>query len=434
VQVELERVAELVLLRLVGALVAGPLAVQLVLPHVLLGELGEEVAQRIGADRPQAARRELEPAFLLLDQPGLLEHLRQLTQPFELLRGVVAEEVAHAVHVGFGEGPGVGGVLQEMLELVEVAELLHGLHRLGEPHRVLALEVVLLAPVHLREHLLQVGAELIELPAQVHVAEQLIAELLHLGPLLGRHRVEHRLHRRHATGHLLEQLLQRLRVLREEVAELLHELLEPGVLATLLPVEHLVEGGEHVLHALHVARGHVLHALGHLVDHLLHELLAQPVEHLLETLLGLARLEVVGAQFAHLAGQVVRHEIESHVALGGHLAGGVGAPLVTTRLRIAHGVLDRVSLLVDDVVELARDLVVDTAEIVTVEPLLTFLPELGEQVAQALQPLAVGAPHTVLHHPTQGGVDVAVIQQLVGELAEQGVGVEIEAALGAVPP
>ena len=42
------------------------------------------------------------------------------------------------------------------------------------------------------------------------------------------------------------------RVLREEVAEALHELLEPRVLAPLAPLQHLVEAGQHVLHALHL--------------------------------------------------------------------------------------------------------------------------------------------------------------------------------------
>ena len=96
------------------------------------------------------------------------------------------------------------------------------------PERVLALEVVRLAPALLREQLAEVAAQLVHLPAQVHVAEQLVGQLLQLRPLLGRHRVEHRLHRRHPPGELLEQLVERLRVLREEVPELLHELVEAG--------------------------------------------------------------------------------------------------------------------------------------------------------------------------------------------------------------
>ncbi len=184
-QVELERIAELVRLGLVGPLVTETFAVLLVLTDALLGELGEQVAQGVGADRPQPPRRELEPAFAILDQPGVLEHLGELAQPLERAGGVVAEQIADAIHVGLGQGRRGGGALEQVLELIEVAQLLHRLHRLGEAHRILTVEVVRLAPVHLGEHPLQVGPELIELPPQVHVAEQLIGEVLQLRPLLG---------------------------------------------------------------------------------------------------------------------------------------------------------------------------------------------------------------------------------------------------------
>ncbi len=98
----------------------------------------------------------------------------------------------------------------------------------------------------------------------------------------GRHRVHHRLRGGHALGHRLEQLVESLRVLGEEVAELLHELLELGILAVVAPLDHLVERGHHVLHAGHVLGRHVLHALGHLIDVLLHQLVAQLVHQLLE--------------------------------------------------------------------------------------------------------------------------------------------------------
>ena len=152
---------------------------------MLLGELGEQVAQRVRADRPEPAWREFEATLLALDQPRLFEHLGELAEPFELPRSIVTEQVADAIHVGLGERSRVRRVLQEVLELIEIAEFLHRLHRLAPADRVLALEVVRLAPVHLREHLLQVRAELVELPAEVHVAEQLVAQLLELRPLLG---------------------------------------------------------------------------------------------------------------------------------------------------------------------------------------------------------------------------------------------------------
>ena len=46
---------------------------------------------------------------------------------------------------------------------------------------------------------------------------------------------------------------------------------------------------------------------------------------------------------------------------------------------------------------------------------------------------SVRATHAFLHHPPQCGVDIAVVQQFVGELIKQQIGVEIESALRAVP-
>src|SRR6185503_11380896 len=86
------------------------------------------------------------------------------------------------------------------------------------------------------------------------------------------------------------------------------------------------------------------------------------------------------------------------------------------------------------VVEFGLDLVVHTAEVVSVETVLAFLTELLEQLAQTLQFLAVAIAQALLHHPAEGGIDVAVVQQLVGQLVEGRVGVELEALLRAVPP
>ena len=91
--VEVERVAELVGLGLVGALVADAGALDLVAADAVLGELGEQVGQRVLADAAHAPGRELEAALRLLDQAGLLEHLGQLGQALEAARRVVAEQV-----------------------------------------------------------------------------------------------------------------------------------------------------------------------------------------------------------------------------------------------------------------------------------------------------------------------------------------------------
>ena len=119
----------------------------------------------------------------------------------------------------------------------------------AERQRLVAAEPHALAPTHLRERVAQVLTELIHLPAQVHVVEERVGELLELRALLGAHRVEQLLHLRHLLRHLLEQLVEGLRVAREEVAEAVHEPGEVGLLAALALLEHVVELGQHVLHA-----------------------------------------------------------------------------------------------------------------------------------------------------------------------------------------
>ena len=50
--------------------------------------------------------RELEAALLLLDEAGLLEHLRQLGQLLEAAGAVVAEQLAGPVEVDLGQRAG----------------------------------------------------------------------------------------------------------------------------------------------------------------------------------------------------------------------------------------------------------------------------------------------------------------------------------------
>ena len=169
----------------------------------------------------------------------------------------------------------------------------------------------------------------------------------------------------------------------------------------------------------HVLRRHVLHRAAHLVDHLLHQLLAELVHQLLEPLRSLRRLEVVRRQLADLAGEVVGQHVEPEVAVHRSVAGVLGAALVAAALRVAGGVLDRVALLVDDVVQLVGDLLVDAAEVEPVEAVLALLAEPLHHLAQALQALAVAVLHALLHHPPQRAVDVAVVQQVVVQLVEQ---------------
>ena len=69
-----------------------------------------------------------------------------------------------------------------------------------------------------------------------------------------------------------------------------------------------------------------------------------------------------------------------------------------------------------------------------IEELLALLAELLEQLAHALDLATVTVVEALLHEPAEGGVHVAVVDQVVGDLGQDGVGVEVEPDLRAVPP
>ena len=93
-------------LALVAALVADADGRDLVLAHLVLGQLGEQVRQRVLPDPADALRRQLEATLPVLDQPGLLQHAGQLGQALERAGGVVAQQVPHPVEVGLGQRAG----------------------------------------------------------------------------------------------------------------------------------------------------------------------------------------------------------------------------------------------------------------------------------------------------------------------------------------
>ncbi len=209
---------------------------------------------------------------------------------------------------------------------------------------------------------------------------------------------------------------------------------KPGSSPRSVALDHLVQRGHHVLHPRHVLGGHVLHAFGHLVDVALHQLLAELVHQLLEPALGLAGGEVVALQLLDPSGQVVGEHVEAEVALRRGLAGELGPPLVPGLLGVAGLVVDRVAFLVDDVGEFVGDLGVDPTEVAAVADLLALAAELVHQLAQPGDALTVAILEALLHHPAQGVVQITVVEQVVGDLLEHRLGVDVEPALGPVPP
>jgi hypothetical protein len=70
---------------------------------------------------------------------------------------------------------------------------------------------------------------------------------------------------------------------------------------------------------------------------------------------------------------------------------------------------------------------------VLLELVATTAAQLLEHLPQAHELLAAAIPEPGLQHASQGGVQVAVVEEVVGDLLEDVEGVELEPGLGPVP-
>ena len=153
-------------------------------------------------------------------------------------------------------------------------------------------------------------------------------------------------HGRRATGHVLQQLVQALRVVRDQVAVALHEPVEVVLLAARPLLDHLVELGEHVAEARERFRAHVLQAVGHVPEVRAQHLLAQVLHQLVEEPLRLGIHEAVVGELTDLPRRVGRQRIQEHLA----------HPRVVLGLE-----RQRAPLAVQDLLELLADLLERTA-------------------------------------------------------------------------
>ena len=147
----------------------------------------------------------------------------------------------------------------------------------------------------------------------------------------------------------------------------------------------------------------------------------------------LLTLELVALQTPDLACQVRRKHVKFHVLHRRRVAGEFRTPFVTRRARLGNHVAQSPAFGFDHFVERFGDLIEDAAEVVLIEDLAAPLAQLVEHLADPFEVASIAVCHSTLHDPAQGAVDVAVIQQIVGQLVEEAVRVEFEGALCAVP-
>ncbi|CAB4611981.1 unannotated protein [freshwater metagenome] len=162
-------------------------------------------------------------------------------------------------------------------------------------------------------------------------------------------------------------------------------------------------------------------------------MLAELVDERLELFPRLRRREVVVLEIADHAGQIGGEQIEGDVSFRSDFVGEFLSTSVARFARLARKFLDRVALCLHNLAQSARDVVEDTAEIIVLQCLATLATKILEHVAQALHLLAVRCLEAGLHHPAQRGIEIAVIEQIVGQVAEDVTGIHVESDLTAIP-
>ena len=339
-------------------------------------ELGEDLAQRGGADPADRAGGQLERTATVPDQVALLEQLAlDAAQRGDIVDGPTAERPLHRrlVHV-LERGAGVV-LTQGGLEVVEVGQLLERRRRIPHAHALLAAHPLLAAPGQVRPGVAEGVAELGQLrgEVQVHGALHQLAELLALLRGQGVHQL---LLGGGPPGEVVDELGEVLGLGREELPVPLHERLELllRVLALRVGLEHRVEVGQHVLDRLHRSRVRLLQRVLHALELAVQDLAAQEVVDLLERRAGLGTAPVVRLERGHRAGGVGRQGVQLELGHAGAVI-GVGeqrGPFELERL------LEQLAHLLQGPVEL---------------PLLAGLPlTLGDLTTQVVQPAqAVGA-------------------------------------------
>ena len=203
-------------------------------------------------------------------------------------------------------------------------------------------------------------------------------------------------------GQRVDQLVEVLRLLGEELAVLLHELLElfRRVLAAGIGVEHVVERGHHLADALEILRRRVLHGVAHAGELRVEHLTAQQVLDLLVRLARLGRTPLVVGELPHRARRVARQLVEF----------GLGHPRGVRRFRE-----QRAAFLLDRLVEQLAHLL---QRAVQAGVAAQFAGAFAGPAAQLLQPgAAVGA---AAQQPIQRLARRHAGQHVVADLVQRG--------------
>jgi hypothetical protein len=379
--------------------------------------VGDVTQQRL-AELAHRLRREPQLAVgVALEVAGVAQRTLELLQGSRTDRGLVTELAGERVEVDVVHPRPVVRLRELLGERVELGEVLEDTGAVAEPEALLAAELLGTAPVLAGPQRLEIAVEAVQGVHQLRAAERLRGQRHQLLALLGRHRVEHPLGGRGALGERVEQLVDVLRVLREVVPVLVHELVEVllGVGAQAVLLEQLVEVREHLVDRGAVLVGGVLQRLLHARKALVEQLAAEQVLDLLVVRACLRALPVVRRELGHGRrgrGRPTGRPRSVELDL-------TERPVRVVQVDVAGQLL---AFLEHGVVEQLANLLERAVEAVPLEQLLA-LP--GDLTGQLVEPLLVAAtPAEELLHRTLGRVArhhvLADVLQGLGEVDRRG--------------
>ena len=368
--VEMERVAELVRLRRLLALPSPPGPVDPMAAERVARQPREQVVEDLLADPPAAPRRQLEAIAAAAEVAGPFELAGKLVERVQVAGGLVAEQLADVARgrdPARSPGPATSASESSSASSAWSRPICSSAGSRPEP--LLAAEVVALAEA-VRHELVHVRGEPGEVPAQPVVAEQRVHHRLELGPLLGGHRAQERLHRRHPLGELLDDVVERpgageeLAVPREEVVDLVLA----GLAALQAVLEERVEVADHLAVRLELLRRRALDRLGQALDEPVERLAAEPIRRAPSNRSRAAgSMKSYSSSAADPAADVRRQRLELVEPAGGRVAehreleSRVDRGAVRRRGCVVEPALDAGPLVGHDLVELLPDVGQDVA-------------------------------------------------------------------------
>jgi len=156
---EVEGVAELVRLGLLGPLVAWSPVGRFVLAEPVLLNLVKNIIEGLLADLPHGPGGQLPAVAPGPDVAGLLEEAGHLPEGLHHPVGLLAQKLAELFGIHFVQAPALLGGPKLLLEPVEGLQFLHEPHRLLQAEGLIPPEGVAVAQVVAGHQVLQVGGQ-----------------------------------------------------------------------------------------------------------------------------------------------------------------------------------------------------------------------------------------------------------------------------------